>query len=111
MVTSHFSDESSHIITELHSHRRSLFLYLKTLIELHLFGTLDLSSLRKHDIMNPPNVKQVKDRPQELSDYLENISNFPKYIRDNPIHVPDDLIELYLEVSSFTNVFAWTRLI
>ncbi|OIW02356.1 hypothetical protein TanjilG_08503 [Lupinus angustifolius] len=98
MVISHFSDESAHILTELHSHRRSLFLYLKTLIELHLFGTLDLSKLRRDHIMNPCNDKQVKDYHQGLSDYLENISNFPKYIRENPIHVPDDLIELYLEL-------------
>ncbi|KAK7275442.1 hypothetical protein RIF29_16559 [Crotalaria pallida] len=97
MVISHYGDESSCIINELHSHRRSLFLYLKTLIELHLFGSLDLSNLRKDDIMNPPNGKQVKD-PQGLGDYLENISNFPKYIRENPIQVPDDLIELYLEL-------------
>ncbi|KAF1890216.1 hypothetical protein Lal_00025549 [Lupinus albus] len=98
MVISHFSDESSHIVTELHSHRRSLFLYLKTLIELHLFGTLDLSNLRRDGIMNPCNGKQVKDHHQGLGDYLENISSFPKYIRENPIHVPDDLIELYLEL-------------
>ncbi|KAL2575460.1 hypothetical protein GLYMA_16G018400v4 [Glycine max] len=98
MVISHFRDESSRIITELHSHPRSLFLYLKTLIELHLFGTLDLSNLRKDDTMNPLNRKQVKDHPQGVKDYLENISNFPKYICENPIQVPDDLIELYLEL-------------
>ncbi|TKY64154.1 Vacuolar protein sorting-associated protein 8-like [Spatholobus suberectus] len=98
MVISHFSDESSRIITDLHSHPRSLFLYLKTLIELHLFGTLDLSNLRKDDTTNPLNGRQVKDHPQGVKDYLENISNFPKYMRENPIHVPDDLIELYLEL-------------
>ncbi|KAK7292879.1 hypothetical protein RJT34_15734 [Clitoria ternatea] len=98
MVISHFSDESSRIITELHSHPRSRFLYLKTLIELHLFGTLDLSNLRKDDSLNPFNGKQVKDYPQGVGDYLENISNFPKYMRENPSHVPDDLVELYLEL-------------
>ncbi|RYR24196.1 hypothetical protein Ahy_B02g057703 isoform A [Arachis hypogaea] len=101
MVISHFSDENSRIITELHSHPRSLFLYLKTLIELHLFGTLDLSNLRKGNLSNE---KPVKDDSQVLSDYIENISNFPKYIRENPIHVPDDLIELYLEASTCTNL-------
>lgn len=106
MVISHFSDESSRIISELHSHPRSLFLYLKTLIELHLFGTLDLSNMRKVDIMNPCNGKQVMDLPQEVRYYLENISHFPKYMRENPIQVPDDLIELYLKVSFCTNVFA-----
>lgn len=104
MVTRHFSDESSHVITKLHSHPRSLFLYLKTLIELHLFGTLDLSHLTKGVITNPPNGKQVKDPPPGIHDYLENISDFPKYMRENPSHVPDDLIELYLEVS-FCTIF------
>ncbi|KAG5009010.1 hypothetical protein JHK87_017525 [Glycine soja] len=98
MVISHFSNESSRIITDLHCHPRSLFLYLKTLIELHLFGTLDLSNLRKDGTMNPLNGRQVKDHPQGVRDYLENISNFPKYMRENPIRVPDDLIELYLEL-------------
>ncbi|KAK7389741.1 hypothetical protein VNO78_25031 [Psophocarpus tetragonolobus] len=99
MVQSHFRDESSRIITELDSHQRSLFLYLKTLIELHLFGTLDLSNLRKDDTLHALNGRQVKDHSQqEVRDYLENISNFPKYMRENPINVPDDLIELYLEL-------------
>ncbi|XP_058763100.1 uncharacterized protein LOC131636503 isoform X1 [Vicia villosa] len=98
LVTRHFTDESSHIITKLHSHRRSLFLYLKTLIELHLFGTLDLSNLTKDVFTNHPNGKQDKDLPQGIHDYLENISDFPKYMRENPSHVPDDLIERYLEL-------------
>ncbi|QCE02488.1 Vacuolar protein sorting-associated protein 8 [Vigna unguiculata] len=98
VVLSHFSEESSHIITELHSHPRSLFLYLKTLIEFHLFGTLDLSNLSKDDTMNPLNGRQVKDHSEGVRDYLENISKFPKFMREKPIHVPDDLIELYLEL-------------
>lgn len=107
VVLGHFSEESSHIITELHSHPRSLFLYLKTLIEFHLFGTLDLSNLSKDDTMNPLNGRQVKDHSEGVRDYLENISKFPKFMREKPIHVPDDLIELYLEVSFYTNAFAW----
>ncbi|XP_054783316.1 uncharacterized protein LOC129290548 isoform X2 [Prosopis cineraria] len=98
MVISHFSDESSHIITELHSHRRSLFLYLKTLVEVHLSGTLDLSKFRKDDIVAAPSGKQDKDHPQGVDAYLDILSNFPKYIRESPIHVTDDLIELYLEL-------------
>ncbi|KAI4355307.1 hypothetical protein L6164_004095 [Bauhinia variegata] len=98
MVISHFIDENSRIISELHSHPRSLFLYLKTLIEVHLSGTLDFSKLRKDSIMNVPNGTCVKDHAQGLDAYLENISNFPKYIRESPLHVTDDLIELYLEL-------------
>lgn len=99
MVVIYFSDENSRIITELHSHPKSLFLYLKTVIEVHLSGTLDLSKLRKDDIIDAPSGKQVKDHPQGIDAYLDSLSNFPKYIRESPIHVTDDLIELYLEVS------------
>ncbi|XP_028795790.1 vacuolar protein sorting-associated protein 8 homolog isoform X2 [Neltuma alba] len=98
MVIIHFSDESSHIITELHSHRRSLFLYLKTLVEVHLSGTLDLSKFRKGDIVDATSGKQVKDNPQGVDAFLDILSNIPKYIRESPIHVTDDLIELYLEL-------------
>lgn len=56
--------------------------------------------------MNPLNGRQVKDHSEGVRDYLENISNFPKFMREKPIHVPDDLIELYLEVSFYTNAFA-----
>ncbi|KAI4328979.1 hypothetical protein L6164_021289 [Bauhinia variegata] len=98
MVINHFIDDNSRIISELHSHPRSLFLYLKTLIEVHLSGTLDFSKLRKDDIMDVANGKCAKDHPEGLDAYLETISNFPKYIRENPVHVTDDLIELYLEL-------------
>ncbi|CAJ1950547.1 unnamed protein product [Sphenostylis stenocarpa] len=72
--------------------------YHQTLVELHLFGTLDLSNLRKEDTMNPLNGRKVKEHPEGVRQYLENLSNFPKYMREKTIHVPDDLIELYLEL-------------
>ncbi|KAI9093990.1 hypothetical protein K1719_026988 [Acacia pycnantha] len=97
-LSSHFSDESSRIITELHSHRRSLFLFLKTLIEVHLSGTLDWSKFRKDYVVDALSGKQVKGHPQGVDAYLDSLSNFPKYIRESPIHVTDDLIELYLEL-------------
>lgn len=99
MIASHFGNQSSHIITELHSHPRSLFLYLKTLFEVHLSGTLDLSKFRKEEITNALNGKQFKDHLLGPGTYFDILSNFSKYIRESPIHVTDDLIELYLEVS------------
>lgn len=102
MVISHFSDESSRIITELHSHRRSLFLYLKTVIEVHLSGTLDFSKFRKDYDVDAPSGKQVKDHPLGVDAYLDSLSNFSKYIRESPIQVTDDLVELYLEVIFIT---------
>lgn len=90
----HFtSEEGSHILSELRSHPRSLFLYLKTVIEVHLSGTLDFSSLRNNNLMG------VKEQTKAVEAFLERISNFPQLLRDSPINVTDDMIELYLEVS------------
>lgn len=90
----HFtSEEGSHILSELRSHPRSLFLYLKTVIEVHLSGTLDFSSLRNNNLMG------VKEQTKAVEAFLERISNFPQLLLDSPINVTDDMIELYLEVS------------
>lgn len=90
----HFtSEEGSHILSKLRSHPKSLFLYLKTVIEVHLSGTLDFSSLRNNNLMG------VKEQTKAVEAFLERISNFPQLLRDSPINVTDDMIELYLEVS------------
>lgn len=95
MVIDHFTiEEGSHILSKLRSHPKSLFLYLKTVIEVHLSGTLDFSSLRKDDLV------RVKDQSKAVEAYLERISDFPKLLRSNPVNVTDDMIELYLEVST-----------
>ncbi|KAF3945609.1 hypothetical protein CMV_028031, partial [Castanea mollissima] len=49
----HFNKEGLHIPSELCSHPRSLFLYLKTVIEVYLSGTLNFSSLRRDDFVDP----------------------------------------------------------
>lgn len=91
----HFtSEEGSHILSELRSHPRSLFLYLKTVIEVHLSATLNFSSLRNDNLMG------VKDQTKGVEAFLERVANFPKLLRDNPVNVTDDMIELYLEVST-----------
>ena len=36
---------------------------------------------------------------------MEKISDFPKLMRNDPVEVTDDMIELYLEVSTFTTIF------
>ncbi|XP_008229220.1 PREDICTED: vacuolar protein sorting-associated protein 8 homolog [Prunus mume] len=93
LVIDHFtSEEGSHILSELRSHPKSLFLYLKTVIEVHLSGTLDFSSLRKDDLV------RVKDQSKAVEAYLERICDFPKLLRNNPVNVTDDMIELYLEL-------------
>lgn len=101
LVIDCFNDESSDILSGLNSHPKSLFLYLKTIIEVHLSGTLDFSKLRKDDDVNVDDSyrRRVKDSSKRLKAYLERISDFPKFMRNNPVNVTDDMIELYLEVS------------
>ena len=101
----HFNKEGLHILSELRSHPRSQFLYLKTVIEVHLSGTLNFSSLRRDDFVDPSVGIRLKDQSKGLEAYLEKISDFPKLIRNDPVEVTDDMIELYLEVSTFTTIF------
>ncbi|XP_061961114.1 uncharacterized protein LOC133681927 [Populus nigra] len=98
LVTDHFRAESPHILSELRSHPQSLFLYLKTVIEVHLSGTLDFSNLKKADDIDVADGRRVKDQSKGLTAYLERISDFPKFMRNNPVHVNDDMIELYFEL-------------
>ncbi|KAK8509712.1 hypothetical protein V6N13_093565 [Hibiscus sabdariffa] len=98
LVVDHFNDESPRILSELKSHPKSLFLYLKTVIEVHLSGTLDFSYLREEKIVDVLSGKRGKDSEKILEAYLERMSNFPKFLRNNPPHVTDDMIELYLEL-------------
>ncbi|KAE8703626.1 vacuolar protein sorting-associated protein 8-like protein isoform X2 [Hibiscus syriacus] len=98
LVVGHFNDESSRILSELKSHPKSLFLYLKTVIEVHLSGTLNFSYSREEKIVEVFSGKGGKDSEKVLEAYFEGMSNFPKFLRNNPPHVTDDMIELYLEL-------------
>lgn len=98
LVVDHLNDESSHILSELNSHPKSLFLYLKTVFEVHLSGTLNFSYLREEEVVDVFGGRRGKNPSKELQAYLERISNFPKFLRNNPLQVTDDMIELYLEL-------------
>lgn len=98
----HFSGYTSQILSELHSHAKSLFLYLKTVIEVNLSGTLDFSGLSKPDIVDAFSGREGKEELTGIQAYLERISEFPKFIRNNPVQVTDDMVELYMEVCSYT---------
>jgi hypothetical protein len=101
-VIDHFHDEIQQILSELHSDHRSLFLFLKTAIEVHLSGKLDLSDLTAR------NYQTVERRyfSGELEDYLHRLSNLPKLFDRNPVSMTDELVELYLEVSVSTVFFS-----
>ncbi|KAJ8626194.1 hypothetical protein MRB53_019501 [Persea americana] len=98
LIIDQFSKESDHILSELQSHPKSLFLYLKTVIEVHLSGTLNFSSLERGDALDVTYAKQMKDQSDEHKAYMERVSNFPKLLRHNSIHVTDEMAELYLEL-------------
>ncbi|KAF7138427.1 hypothetical protein RHSIM_Rhsim07G0000300 [Rhododendron simsii] len=96
LVIHHFSRECQHILSELRSHPKSLFLYLKTIFEVQLAGTLNFSCLTKDETMGFRIGRKVRD--QSVEAYLERISDFPKFLRSNPVLVTDEMIELYLEL-------------
>ncbi|CAN1309531.1 Vacuolar protein sorting-associated protein 8 homolog [Linum perenne] len=98
LVVNHFIKEMPHILSILQSHPERLFLYLKTVIEVHLSGTLDFLKLLKGVSPDGLMGRKVKDQPKDLKSYSELISNFPKRMRTNPVPVTDDMIELYVEL-------------
>ncbi|GJX44311.1 vacuolar protein sorting-associated protein 8 homolog isoform X1 [Tanacetum coccineum] len=84
------------ILSELRSYPMSLFLYLKTLIETHSKGTVNFNALKKEALCFCG--RRVKNQTDRVHDLLERISEFPKFLRENPVHVTDEMTELYLEL-------------
>ncbi|TVU33578.1 hypothetical protein EJB05_25403, partial [Eragrostis curvula] len=93
LVTDHFYDEIQQILAELHSDRNSLFLFLKTAIEVHLSGKLDFKKL---SVRNSQTV-ELDYTSTDLKGYLQRLSNLPK-LDQNPVSINDELVELYLEL-------------
>lgn len=106
MVIDHFKSESEQILSELESYPRSLFLHLKTIFEVHLSGTLDFTHMMKSDTTNVPSGRSENVHMQRLKTYLEKVSDFPRFLRNNPVDLTDNMIERYLEVCtcSFTYI-------
>lgn len=98
MVVEHFGGDHDRALCEMDSHPKSLFLYLKTIMEAHTKGSLNFSCFRKSDYVNNPSEKRISYQPNRIEAYLERISEFPKFMRDNPVHVTDKIVEQYLEV-------------
>ncbi|KAK1273312.1 hypothetical protein QJS04_geneDACA010854 [Acorus gramineus] len=99
LVIDHFDKESSKLISELRSNPRSLFLYLKTVIEVHMSGSLNISTLEKGFASEISSRNAMKNsNSSELVSYMERITNFPKPLQQNSINVTDELAELYLEL-------------
>ncbi|KAI3757517.1 hypothetical protein L6452_05057 [Arctium lappa] len=97
LVSEHFCQEFHQILVELRSHPKSLFLYLKTVFEVHSTGTLNFNTLKKGEPVSFPG-RMVKNQTDRVHDFLERISEFPKLLHENPVHVTDEMTELYLEL-------------
>ncbi|KAJ1265956.1 hypothetical protein BS78_08G113600 [Paspalum vaginatum] len=93
LVIDHFCDEIQQILAELHSDRHSLFLFLKTAIEVHLSGKLDFSEL---SVRNNQTV-ELQYSSTDLEDYQQRLSNLSK-LGHSPVYLDDVLVELYLEL-------------
>ncbi|XP_062224241.1 uncharacterized protein LOC133922777 [Phragmites australis] len=93
LVIDHFHDEIQQILAELHSDRHSLFLFLKTAVEVHLSGKLDFNEL---SVRNNQTI-ELQYSSSYLEDYLQRLLNLPK-LDHNPVSINDELVELYLEL-------------
>ncbi|XP_074334037.1 uncharacterized protein LOC141671649 isoform X2 [Apium graveolens] len=98
MVAEHFGGDHDRALCAMDSHPKSLFLYLKTVMEAHTKGSLNFSCFRKGDNVNIPSERNNCYQPDRIEAYLERISEFPKFMRDNPVHVTDKIVEQYLEL-------------
>lgn len=98
LILVHLSGQSQYILSELRSHPESLFLYLKTVIEVNTTGNLNLSSLKKDDILYFPSARRPRQQSSIVEAYLQTISGFPKLLHNSTVQITDEMTELYLEL-------------
>lgn len=105
MVVDHFNGDNEHAFSVLDSHPESLFLYLKTVIEVQSTGILNFSCFTKGgDDADFSIGRRDWGQHGRNEAFLARISDFPNLMRNNPVHVTDKLIERYLEVNFSINV-------
>lgn len=98
LIIDHFGGKIQYILSELRSHPESLFLYLKTVVEVHTAGTLNISCLNEVDFSDFPNARRAQLQSNGLQAYLEAISISQKLLPDNQVNLTDEMMELYFEV-------------
>ncbi|XP_042405548.1 vacuolar protein sorting-associated protein 8 homolog isoform X1 [Zingiber officinale] len=97
LVIDQFSSETQDILSELRSHPQSMFLFLKTTLEIHLSGNLKFPVLETVCLSNPP-FGEIRETPNNLEEYAERLASFPKLLHQNTIQVNDELTELFLSL-------------
>lgn len=98
MVLDHFNKESLQILSELQGNPESLFLFLKTIIDVHSRGTLNFPVSRDSQ-SSDVSLRRIKESFNELGAYLDRVSDFARLLQHNPFSVDDKTAELYVEVS------------
>ncbi|KAK6123625.1 hypothetical protein DH2020_042624 [Rehmannia glutinosa] len=98
LIVDHFSGKTQYILSELQSHPESLFLYLKTVIEVHTTGTLNISRLENLNVLDSPGARSAQQQSNGVQAYLEAISCSLKLLSSNRVNVTDEMMELYFEL-------------
>ncbi|KAK6121136.1 hypothetical protein DH2020_045124 [Rehmannia glutinosa] len=98
LIVDHFSGKTQYILSELQSHPESLFLYLKTVIEVQTTGTLNISRLENLDVLDSPGARSAQQQSNGVQAYLEAISCSLKLLSSNRVNVTDEMMELYFEL-------------
>ncbi|KAH6791560.1 transducin family protein / WD-40 repeat family protein [Perilla frutescens var. hirtella] len=98
LIADHFSGKTHYILSELRSHPESLFLYLKTIIEVQTTGTLNISCLQQVDTLTSPCARRALLHSNGVQAYLEAISTSLKLLHSSRVNVTDELMELYFEL-------------
>lgn len=94
------------MFSELQSHPESLFLFMKTLVEVHTTGNLQFSCLIKDGSVTFPKGRRARYQSDRVKIYLEGLSDFAKLLRSNPIQLTDEMTELYFEVNASGVVYS-----
>ncbi|KAL6495612.1 hypothetical protein OROGR_030175 [Orobanche gracilis] len=98
LIIDHFSGKAQNILSELRSHPESLYLYLKTVIEVHSTGTLNISYLKEFSVLEFSGSRRAQQQSNGVQAYLEAISCFLKLIHNNRVNLTDEMMELYFEL-------------
>lgn len=88
------------ILSDLQRYPESLFLFLKTIIDVHLRGTLNVPVLKDSRVS-----LRVERSYSDLGKYLNRVSDLASLLRQNPFSVDDKMAERYIEVSVISNSF------
>ncbi|KAL2231217.1 UNVERIFIED_CONTAM: hypothetical protein Sindi_1716100 [Sesamum indicum] len=104
LIIDHFSGRTQYIFSELRSQPESLFLYLKTVNEVHTTGNLNLSCLGKVEVLDFPSASRAQQHSTGVQAYLETISSSLRLLHNNQVNMTDEMTELYFEFELLHNL-------